>query len=90
MAPKGKNRYQNFYPIVQLYRFLEERARIQIWLHDDNKMRIEGELRGFDEFFNLTLINAQEVAVKSGEKTEIGTIILKGENICLFHKTEDH
>ncbi|CAN0472756.1 unnamed protein product, partial [Ascophyllum nodosum] len=38
-----------------------QRTRVQIWLYENTKMRIEGQILGFDEYMNLVLDEAEEV-----------------------------
>ena len=39
---------------------------------------------GFDEYMNFVLDNATEVDTKSGKKTDVGRILLKGDAITLL------
>lgn len=71
-------------PINLIFRFLQNRSRIQVWLSDMVKLRIEGTLVGFDEYMNLVLEDACEYNVKSDSRKPIGKILLKGENITLI------
>ncbi|KAL0346262.1 UNVERIFIED_CONTAM: Small nuclear ribonucleoprotein E [Sesamum radiatum] len=56
-------------PINLIFRFLQSKARIQIWLFEQKDLRIEGRIIGFDEYMNLVLDDAEE----SG-KSELETI----------------
>jgi small nuclear ribonucleoprotein E len=47
-------------------------------------VRLEGRIVGFDEFMNVVLEEAVEVATKKGTRTPLGRIMLKGENITLI------
>jgi small nuclear ribonucleoprotein E len=67
-----------------IFRFLQSRQKIQIWLYDHNDMRIEGRLIGFDEYMNLVLDEAEEVSVKRQTRQPLGRILLKGDNITLM------
>ncbi len=40
--------------------------------------------QGFDEFMNLVLDQAVEVSIKKGVRSELGRILLKGDNITLI------
>ncbi|XP_002154306.1 small nuclear ribonucleoprotein E isoform X1 [Hydra vulgaris] len=71
-------------PINLIFRYLQNRARIQIWLYEQNNLRIEGHIIGFDEYMNLVLDDAQEVHVKNKTKKQLGRILLKGDNITLI------
>ncbi|XP_064397504.1 small nuclear ribonucleoprotein E-like isoform X2 [Halichondria panicea] len=52
-------------PINLIFRFLQNKSRVQVWLYGRGKMRIEGTIIGFDEFMNLVMDNAEEVFVKN-------------------------
>jgi len=57
---------------------------VLIWLHEDTKTQIEGQIIGFDEYMNMTLDEAVEV---SGDKrNDIGRILLKGDAITLLQE----
>ncbi|KAF7731508.1 hypothetical protein EC973_009272 [Apophysomyces ossiformis] len=77
-------------PINLIFRYLQNKSRVQIWLFDKTDLRIEGRiiasslLCGFDEFMNLVLDEAEEVDTKAQTKKTIGRIMLKGDNITLI------
>lgn len=77
-------------PINLIFRYLQNRARIAVWLTENTSMRIEGHIIGFDEYMNLVLDDAYEVTMAkeaSGGKKKsksVGRILLKGENIVLI------
>lgn len=75
-------------PINLIFRYLQNRARIQVWLNENVNLRIEGHIIGFDEYMNLVLDDAEEVYHKTQTKKPIGRILLKGENITLITKTQ--
>lgn len=74
-------------PINLIFRFLQSKARIQIWLFEQKDMRIEGRIIGFDEYMNLVLEDAEEVLAKKGTRRALGRILLKGDNITLMMST---
>jgi len=85
---KGKVMVQ---PINVIFKHLQTGNRIQIWLYDNLEARLEGRLRGFDEFMNVVLEDAEEVFVKdskthkAGERVSLGKhLLLKGDNITLL------
>ena len=45
-----------------------------------------GQIIGFDEFMNVVLDQAQEIHIKTGNRTDLGRILLKGENITLIQE----
>lgn len=47
-------------------------------------MAIEGQIVGFDEYMNFVLDGATEVDMKSGKKTNVGRILLKGDAVTLM------
>lgn len=48
-------------PINLIFRFLQSKARIQVWLFEQTNIRLEGQIIGFDEYMNLVLDDAEEV-----------------------------
>ena len=65
-------------PINFIFTLLQRRSTVVIWLSEQLGMRIEGKLRGFDEFMNLVVDDAFEVKVnpKEGEnpRRQIGRL----------------
>ncbi|KAL8135138.1 hypothetical protein AgCh_009968 [Apium graveolens] len=43
--------------------------------------------RGFDEYMNLVLDDAEEVSIKKKSRKPLGRILLKGDNITLMMNT---
>lgn len=60
-------------------------GRVSVWLMRETDIRIEGLLRGYDEYYNLVLDDSVEVDTKSSSKQEIGRIVLKGDTVGLVH-----
>merc|ERR1712093_645733 len=71
-------------PINLIFRFLQNKQRIQIWLYENADLRIEGRIIGFDEYMNLVLDDAEEIQKKKGTRKSLGRILLKGDNITLM------
>ncbi|KDN41437.1 putative small nuclear ribonucleo protein E [Tilletiaria anomala UBC 951] len=71
-------------PINVIFRYLQQQSRVSMWLYDNLDTRIEGKISGFDEFMNVVMSEASEVNIKKGERTELGRILLKGDNITLI------
>ncbi|KAJ4460159.1 putative Small nuclear ribonucleoprotein E [Paratrimastix pyriformis] len=69
-------------PINMIFRWLQTHSRIDVWLFANTKTKIQGVLSGFDEYMNLVLTHAQEIHEERTE--ELGTILLKGDNISLM------
>lgn len=74
-------------PINLIFRFLQSRQKIQIWLFEQADLRIEGRIIGFDEYMNLVLDEAEEVSVKRKTRKPLGRILLKGDTITLMQTT---
>lgn len=70
-------------PINLIFRCLQGRTRVQIWLYENIQTRIEGYIIGFDEYMNLVIDEAEEVH-KQTERKKVGRILLKGDNITLI------
>ena len=71
-------------PINLIFRFLQNKTRVQIWLYENTDLRIEGRIIGFDEYMNLVLDEAEELSIKKKTKKALGRILLKGDNITLM------
>ncbi|CAM6087133.1 unnamed protein product [Calypogeia fissa] len=46
-----------------IFRFLQSKSRIQIWLFEQKDLGIEGRIIGFDEYMNLVLQDAEEISL---------------------------
>ena len=80
-------------PINFIFKLLQQHSTVQIWLFEQLGMRIEGKIRGFDEFMNLVIDDAVEVTLpkKDGtgeERRKVGQILLKGDNISLIQQIQ--
>lgn len=74
-------------PINVIFKNLQQRQKVVIWLYDNVDMRIEGRIIGFDEFMNVVMDEAAEVFVKESKpRRELGRILLKGDNITLIQQ----
>merc|ERR1712032_131772 len=71
-------------PINLIFRFLQNKARVQVWLFENTELRIEGRIVGFDEYMNLVLDDAEELSIKKKTRKALGRILLKGDNITLM------
>ncbi|ETV95880.1 small nuclear ribonucleoprotein E [Aphanomyces invadans] len=71
-------------PINLIFRFLQNKSRVQIWLYEQVSTRIEGRIMGFDEYMNLVLDDAEELDVKNLKRIPLGRILLKGDTITLM------
>jgi len=77
-------------PINLIFRFLQTKSRVQIWLfeHGANGDVVEGQIIGFDEYMNLVLDDADEVNLGKKERKKIGRVLLKGDNVTMMGKGE--
>uniref|UniRef100_U5EY89 Small nuclear ribonucleoprotein E n=1 Tax=Corethrella appendiculata TaxID=1370023 RepID=U5EY89_9DIPT len=71
-------------PINLIFRYLQNRSRVQVWLYENTNLRIEGHIVGFDEYMNLVLDDAEEYNVKKLTRRNLGRIMLKGDCITLI------
>lgn len=67
-----------------IFRFLQSKQRILVWLYESPDTRIEGRIIGFDEYMNLVMDDAEEVSVRRKARKPVGRILLKGDNITLM------
>lgn len=96
MAPGPKVKKGVIQPINLIFRCLQSRSRVQIWLYEDTNHRIEGYIigkwlaierwtsLGFDEYMNIVIDEADDVNLKTNDKSKLGRILLKGDNITLI------
>ncbi|KAK1769042.1 hypothetical protein QBC33DRAFT_338832 [Phialemonium atrogriseum] len=76
-------------PINMIFKLLQSNATVSVWLYEQLSLRIEGKIRGFDEFLNLVIDDAVEVKLvtKTNDKEirkSLGQILLKGDNVSLI------
>ncbi|UNI16514.1 hypothetical protein JDV02_002942 [Purpureocillium takamizusanense] len=76
-------------PINMIFKLLQTNATVSVWLYEQLGIRVEGKIRGFDEFMNLVIDDAVEVGLvtKTNEKEwrkPLGQILLKGDNVSLI------
>ncbi|XP_057589546.1 small nuclear ribonucleoprotein E-like [Hippopotamus amphibius kiboko] len=76
-------------PINLIFRYLQNRSRIQMWLYEQVNMQREGCIIDFDEYMNLILDDAQEIHSKTKSRKQLGQIILKGGDIALFQSVSN-
>jgi len=75
-------------PINLIFRYLQNRTRVVVWLYENVNTRIEGQIVGFDEYMNLVLDDASECHMKRHTEKKLGRIMLKGDNITLIQSKE--
>ena len=87
-GPQTKVQKVMVQPINLIFRYLQNRSRIQVWLYEQSTTRIEGYIIGFDEYMNLVLDDADEILLKKNQRKKIGRILLKGDNISLIQQIQ--
>lgn len=75
-------------PINLIFKYLQQQAPVTIWLYEQTQLRIQGKIRGFDEFMNVVVDDAVEVSTEDGTRESLGRILLKGDNITLISSVE--
>jgi len=76
-------------PINLIFRYLQNKSRIQIWLFEQTDLRIEGVIIGFDEYMNLVLDDSEEISLKKKTRKPLGRILMKGDNITLMMRVKE-
>jgi small nuclear ribonucleoprotein E len=86
MAYKGPQKVQKVMvqPINLIFRYLQTRSRVQVWLYENVNLRLEGHIVGFDEYMNLVLDEAEEYHMRTKSRKSLGRLMLKGDNITLI------
>ncbi|XP_004603765.2 small nuclear ribonucleoprotein E-like [Sorex araneus] len=70
-------------PINLIFRYLENRSQIQVWLSEQVIMWVEGCIIDFNEYINLVLDDAEEIHSKTKSRKQLGQIMPK-RDITLF------
>jgi small nuclear ribonucleoprotein E len=91
MAYRGHQKVQKVMvqPINLIFRYLQNKSVVQIWIYEQVNVCIEGKIIGFDEYMNLVLDEAFEVHTKKHTRVSLGRIMLKGDNITLIQQAVD-
>jgi small nuclear ribonucleoprotein E len=82
MSKKGQPKSIN--PLAVIFRFLQSKSRVEIWLYDNPDIRLEGKILGFDEFMNIVLDETFEIQVKTKTSKPLGKLLVRGENVTLL------
>ncbi len=61
-------------PINLIFRYLQSRTLVSVWLYENVNTRMEGHIVGFDEYMNLVLDEACEVHIKNGTKKQVNKL----------------
>ena len=71
-------------PVNVIFRYMQDKTRVSIWLYENKTVRLEGVIVGFDEFMNLVLDAADEIDLKKKTRRPLGRTLLKGDSITLI------
>jgi small nuclear ribonucleoprotein E len=82
MSKKSQPKSVN--PLAVIFKFLQSKSRVEIWLYDNEDIRLEGKILGFDEFMNIVLDETFEIKTKSKTSRQLGKLLVKGENVTLI------
>ena len=82
---RSRGRKEILGAIEYIFKFMEQRIKVEIWIANALNVRFTGIVKGFDEWMNFVLDQAVEINVKTGKQTPLGRILLKGDTICLLH-----
>ena len=69
-----------------LFHFLQKKTRVRLWLYEDTRLQIEGQIIGFDEYMNMVIEDAVEIG--NNKRVEVGRILLKGDSITLLQEAQ--
>lgn len=61
---------------------------MRLWLYEDTRLQIEGQIIGFDEYMNMVLEDAVEIDSKKNKVVEVGRILLKGDSITCLQEAQ--
>jgi len=75
-------------PVNVMFRHLQTKEKVEIWLFDNKFIRMEGIIRGFDEYMNLVLDKVFEVNYKAKTRQDLGMILLKGDCVSLIRSLD--
>ncbi len=70
-------------PLAVVFKFLQSKSRVEVWLFDNDNIRFEGKILGFDEYMNIVLDETYEIKTKTKTSRLLGKILIKGENVTL-------
>ena len=68
--------------------FMQKKTRVRLWLYEDTRTQLEGQIIGFDEYMNMVLDDAVEIGGKHQQRVEVGRILVKGDSITLLQEAQ--
>lgn len=80
-------------PIGLIFKHLQTKQRVAVWLYEMRDIWLEGIILGFDEFMNLVMDQAELVHFKKNTREVlsrkiVGRMMLKGDNITMIQKVQ--
>jgi small nuclear ribonucleoprotein E len=66
----------------------QKKTRVRLWLYEDTRLQIEGQIIGFDEYMNMVLDDAVEIDSKKNKREDVGRILLKGDSITMLQEAQ--
>ncbi len=88
MSKKGQPKSIN--PLAVIFKFLQNKSRVEIWLYDNVDIRLEGKILGFDEYMNIVLDETFEIKTKTKTSRPLGKLLVKGENVTLIRAVTEN
>ena len=76
MSKKGQPRSVN--PLAVIFKFLQSKSRVELWLYDNNDIRLEGKILGFDEYMNIVLDETYEIQMRTNTSRPLGKLLVRG------------
>ena len=76
MSKKGQPRSVN--PLAVIFKFLQSKSRVELWLYDNNDIRLEGKILGFDEYMNIVLDETYEIQMRNNTSRPLGKLLVRG------------
>mmetsp|Transcript_5808 Transcript_5808/g.7604 ORF Transcript_5808/g.7604 Transcript_5808/m.7604 type:complete len:90 (-) Transcript_5808:1044-1313(-) len=75
-------------PINLIFGHLQKKTRVRIWIYEDARMIIEGQIIGFDEYMNMVLDDAVEIDSKKKISTGSWPYLTQGGLYYMFTRSE--
>ncbi|XP_055122859.1 small nuclear ribonucleoprotein E-like [Symphalangus syndactylus] len=76
-------------PINLIFRYLQNRPWIQVWVYEQVNLWTGSFIIGFDECKNLVLGDAEEIHSKTKSRKKLGGLMLKGDTITLLQSVSN-
>jgi small nuclear ribonucleoprotein E len=76
--------------IEYLFKYLEQKIKVEIWITHCPHLKFQGIIRGFDEWMNLVMEQTVEIDTKKNTQKKLGRMLLKGDTICLVRIVDPH